>query len=180
MRLNLKHYDLGDLGSIKISADRSAVAGVVLVLIVNLVMAFNVLQGTGLDKIMAGVLATFAYFISLMLHHIGHYLAGLYTGYPLYATHFYLVLARDLYPASEPKLSPNIHIRRAMGGPAISVIAALLCLFFAQLIPSGILWFVFAAGFWFNLLVFTLGALIPFGGLDGDVLVKNLRNRKAV
>jgi hypothetical protein len=162
--------DLGYLGPIRVSMERSAYLGLGMVALGMFVAALIWLDGTGSDRLMGALLATLGYYLSVMVHHAGHYLAGLYAGYPMARLHFYWVLARDIYPPNEPKLAANIHLRRALGGPSASVLAALACLVLVAITPGGILRFFFLSGFWINLLIFTLGALIPAFGLDGDVI----------
>lgn len=162
--------DLGYFGPIRISAERSAYVGFALVAATMLIAAITQLNGTGSDRLMAAFLATAGYYLCLAIHHAGHYFAGLYAGYPLERLHFYWAIARDIYPPNEPRLAANIHMRRALGGPTASVLAALLCALLALIAPGGILRFVFLSGLWINLLIFTLGALIPAFGLDGDVI----------
>ncbi len=170
--------DLGDLGPIRVSMERSAYVGLGLVALTMFVAALSFLNGTGSDRLMGALLATGGYYLSVMVHHTGHYLAGLYAGYPLVRLHFYWMLARDIYPPNEPKLAANIHLRRALGGPCASVLAASACLLLAAITPGGILRFFFLSGFWINLLVFTLGALIPAFGLDGDVIRRHWPQRR--
>jgi hypothetical protein len=162
--------DLGYLGPLRLSAERSAYVGLAVVALVMFGAALTQLNGTGSDRLMGALLATMGYYLSLMVHHVGHYLAGLYAGYPMMRLHFYWMIARDIYPHNEPRLAANIHLRRALGGPSASVVAALICLLMAIIAPGGILRFFFGSGFWVNLLIFTLGALIPAFGLDGDVI----------
>lgn len=162
--------DLGYFGPVRVSAERSAYVGFVLVSVVMFVAALTQLIGTGSDRLMAALLATLGYYLCLAIHHTGHYLAGLYAGYPFERLHLYWAIARDVYPPNEPPLAANIHLRRALGGPAASILAALACLLLALISPGGILRFVFLSGLWANLLIFTLGALIPAFGLDGDVI----------
>lgn len=174
-----KTYDFGTLGPIRITADRSAFIGIAAVSLVMIALSFTLLRGTGLDRLMAALLATLGYYFWGLMHHVGHYLAGLYAGYPLVGIHAFAVLARDQYPVSEPTLSANIHLRRAIGGPTASILAAAVCLFISSIAPGGILWFTFMSGFWFNLLIFTLGALMPLPGLDGGVIRRYWRSRQA-
>lgn len=173
-----KSYFLGYLGPIRMTAERSALPGLVVISVVMLALSVSLLTGTGLDRLMAAILAVLGYYFWGLLHHLGHYLAGAYAGYPLTEIRVFAVIARDIYPRSEPTLAANIHIRRAVGGPTASILAALFCLLASGLSLGGILWFTFMSGFWVNLLLFTLAALLPVGGLDGDVIRRYWSQRR--
>lgn len=168
---------LGYLGPLLLSMERSVWLGLLIIGVFMTVMSFTQLGGTGLDRLTAAVLATIAWWMWELVHHLGHYAAGAYAGAPMSGIHFYWMLGRSLYPA-EVNVSANIHLRRAVGGPAISVLAAVVCLLLARISPSGILWFVFITGFWANLLVFTLGALLPLGFTDGSTILRYWKLRQ--
>ena len=96
------------------------------------------------------------------------------TGYPMRGVRFVHVLAYSVYPRDEPELSGKIHIRRALGGPAISLavtVLALVILLVAQTVGGFLFWI----ALWFfldNLLVFFLGAFLPLGFTDGSSILK--------
>jgi hypothetical protein len=84
---------------------------------------------------------------------------------------FWGPLSSSLYPANEPPLPGPVHIRRALGGAPFSGLLALVAAALALLLPGGVvgglLWFLFAE----NVLVFSLGALLPLGFTDGSTLL---------
>ena len=119
------------------------------------------------------LIAVAFHWLSDFFHQLGHAWAALRSGYPMIGVQFWGLLSRAIYPRAEPELPAEIHIRRALGGPMFS---ALLTLF------AGILVFALrnlgGAAFWLvlflfldNLLVFTIGAFIPFGFNDGSTLL---------
>lgn len=93
---------------------------------------------------------------------------------------FWWFLATSRYPPNEGHLPARTHIQRALGGPAGSLALAIAFTISAlTLKPGGILlWWlvVFAAAD--NLLVFTLGSLLPLGFTDGSTLLYWMRQRQ--
>ena len=140
--------------------------------------AFN--QGN-VAAIVGGVALAYLHWLSELVHHLGHNAAARRAGHPMTGIRlgFLLVLSISVYPPDEPTLAPEVHIRRALGGPAASalltVVIGLLALVFAG---GGIGWVLLV---WFldNLLVFTLGSLLPLGFTDGTTLLHYLRHRNA-
>jgi hypothetical protein len=132
------------------------------------------------ELILIGLVATLLHWTSVLLHHLGHFIASRRAGYPMSGLELGMfgILARDLYPADEPELLPAIHIRRALGGPIIS---GLLSVIFFLLLP---LW----SGNWYwlgwfilleNLFLFTLQVFVPLSFNDGGTILKNLRRKSS-
>jgi Zn-dependent protease len=123
--------------------------------------------------IIAGLLATGLHYIYDVLHNLGHALAARRTGYPMRGIHFFMILVGSIYPRDEPPLPGKIHIQRALGGPIMSLIVTIILGLLAILAwdGGGIGRFVTTVGFLSNLLIFTIGALIPplrFGWFSND------------
>lgn len=121
---------------------------------------------------MAGT-AVLLHWLGELLHQLGHAWVARRVGYPMRKLVSWLVLFGSSYPKDEPPLHATIHIRRALGGPAVSLaitlIAGLLLLILpAPGSPGSILT---AFVFWENLLVFFLGAFLPLGFTDGSTLL---------
>jgi hypothetical protein len=130
------------------------------------------------ESILIGLIATLLHWISVLLHHLGHFIASRRTGYPMSGLEIGMfgILARDVYPADEPELLPAIHICRALGGPIVS---GLLTVLFFLLLP---LWSV--NWYWLglftlleNLFLFTLQVFIPLSFNDGGTILRNLRKK---
>ena len=130
------------------------------------------------ESILIGLVAALLHWTSILFHHLGHVAAARRTGFPMSGIllGMFGILARDLYPADEPELSPAIHIQRALGGPIAS---GAFSIFFFLLIP---LW----SGNWYwlvcfilleNVFVLTLQAFIPLSFNDGGTIWKNLRKK---
>lgn len=84
-----------------------------------------------------------------------------------------MVLASSRYPRDEPELPAEIHIRRALGGPTASFLLALVVgtIAFMQRDNGGMVWWLAVFLALDNLLIFTIGALLPLSFTDGGTLV---------
>lgn len=67
---------------------------------------------------------------------------GVIAGYPMSGILIgvFGLLARDLYPADEPELSPATHIRRALGGPIVNALLSVLFFLLLPLWPGDWYW----------------------------------------
>jgi len=132
---------------------------------------FNLSAG---EAALVGLICTMLHYLSELWHNLGHAAAARRTGYPMSGVFFWAILATSRYPANEPELPARIHITRALGGPVGS---GLLTLLLGLLLPVTTDWpslpsLVVIFFFIDNLLVFTIGALVPLGFNDGGTLVK--------
>jgi Zn-dependent protease len=145
----------------------------ILWLILGLVGYFG-LRLNAVESIAAGLICTGLHYFSELWHNIGHAIAARRTGYPMVGVVFWAALASSRYPREEPELPARVHITRALGGPAgsglLALAVGLLLIVFSNLatVPRTVAYFFFID----NLLVFTIGALIPLGFTDGGTLVK--------
>jgi hypothetical protein len=172
-----KPIRLGRFLGLELSYERTVPVSLAGVFVLCMFLAWSVIRTkTGFDIIVAGLMCVAIHFLSEFIHQLGHAIAASRTCYPMTGIHFYLVLGRSLYPPNEPNLSPNVHIRRALGGPIISVGVMVVFFVLAQLFPSfSLMWFVFMFGFVDNLGVFVAGALMPLNFTDGGTILKNVR-----
>lgn len=129
-------------------------------------------QPWGMAVVLGGT-AVLLHWLGELIHQLGHAWVARRVGYPMRKLVSWLVLFGSLYPKDEPPLHATLHIRRALGGPAISLIitllAGLLLLIFPTKGSPGYLLLAFV--FWENLLVFFLGAFLPLGFTDGSTLL---------
>jgi hypothetical protein len=126
------------------------------------------------EAILGGFLGMLLWEASAIIHNLGHAWAANLTGYPMIGIRLYLILGGSIYPRDEPQLPASLHIRRALGGPLMSlgmaVVGAILAI---ALRSSGGLPHLLAVYFSvLNLLVFTIGALLPLGFTDGSTLLQ--------
>lgn len=165
---------LGRLGELEISAKRSALIGFVAVWLVLTLVALFFIKLPLLESILGGFLCAVLHWLSELLHHLGHAGAARRTGYPMTGVLFVHVLALSLYPRNEPQLSGKIHIRRALGGPAVSLVVTIIA-FLVLLLGQAVGGLFYWVALWFfldNLLVFFLGAFLPLGFTDGSTILK--------
>ena len=113
------------------------------------------------------------HWVAEMSHQLGHANAARETGYPMTGVRFRLLIGISEYPGGEPDLPPDVHIRRALGGPTrslrVTLLAGLLALLTRPLgaIPTWLGIFFFLD----NLLVMTIGAFLPLGFTDGSTIL---------
>ncbi len=166
---------LGTLGGLEISAAPSAFLGSLVLWLGLSVIAIELAQLPAGEAVIGGLAATVLHVLSETLHQLGHARAARRTGHPMSGVRFWGVLASSLYPPDEPPLDAAIHIRRALGGPTssalVSILAAIILLVLQNIDARGGLWWVAVYFFLVNLLVFTLGSLLPLGFTDGSTLL---------
>lgn len=170
--------DLGSLFGLRISAVPSALAGGAAVWLTWSLLASAVFAVPVVSALAAGILALAGYWLSDLIHQLGHAWAAQRTGYPMIGIRFWGLFTASVYPADEPALPARTHIRRALGGPFVSL---LMCL------PTGVLALAATnaspAWRWLTLFVFlvnvavTLQVFLPLGFNDGSTILYWLRHR---
>jgi hypothetical protein len=137
------------------------------------------LQLRFLQATLTGLLICLLHWVAVFTHHLGHALAARGVGAPMVGVRLWGWLGESLYPPDEPALPASAHIRRALGGPLVSVLfgslVATLALAFRS--EGSVLWITAAFLAVDSLLVFGLGPLIPLGFTDGSTLLKWLPRR---
>ncbi len=139
------------------------------------------------SAIIAGVLSALLFFVSELLHQLGHALAAHRVGHPMRGIHFFSLFSASLYPANEPALPRRVHILRSLGGFWVNLLigAALLPPALAAWPGGGVWAWLLAFGVVANVFVLGLGALAPItvpggdGVTDGGALLKYWREGKA-
>ncbi len=162
-------YRLGRVMGLTISADTTAILGAFAFWAVIAVLGKELLGLTGPDVVVGGWVLVLLHYGSGFVHQFGHALAAAQTGYEMTGIHFWLILTQSIYPPNEPKLPAKIHIQRAKGGPiASTVLAGILSILSLLLIPvGGLVLYIVVFLFLDNLLLFTVGAFLPFSFTDG-------------
>lgn len=138
------------------------------------------------EALIAGLLSSAVMFASELLHHLGHARAARDTGYPMTGLHFFSILAFSRYPADEPSLPPQVHIRRALGGfwPNLLLGLFLAPLSFFMWLDGGVRGWVMAYTAVFNVFVLGLGSLLPIDipgvfTVDGGTIWRNWKALQA-
>lgn len=128
---------------------------------------------TPIAALLGGFLATLLHWLGELVHQLGHAWAARRTGYPMQGVEFWGVLATSRYPTEEGALPASVHIQRALGGPLLSALLTLLTLAAVLILrdDGGLPWYLALFAFFNNLLVYTLGALLPLGFTDGSTIL---------
>jgi hypothetical protein len=177
----------------RISAAPSTAGGALLLLTVFSWLGRRVFRLPPGVALIGGALATALHFVSELWHQSGHVRAAAATGHPMSGVRLWGVLGTSLYPPDEPQLPPEIHARRALGGPRASAWFAALGGLAVLLTrprrrsgqddgdPRPSVAFMISTLFALeNLLVFSLGALLPlpFMETDGGTLRRYRRGHR--
>lgn len=168
-----KKYPLTHIAGLAIAGTPLALLCSLLLWLIFALLGLFVFALTPLAAILGGLSATLLHWLSGLLHHFGHALAAWRVGHPMREIRLLHVLAISLYPRDEPELPAETHIKRALGGPTVSILAGLIGLAAAlTLRDSGGLRYLLVLFFALeNLLLFGLGAFAPLGFTDGSTLL---------
>ena len=154
------------------------VAALGLWLVLTLV-GWRLLGMVGGTAVLFGFLGALLHFFSTLWHHLGHAYVAHKVGYPMSSIRFWYLLGTERYPKDEPPLAAEIHIKRALGGPAASLLLSLFSLLFVLLFNSGSLAFYLTLFFLLdNFFIFFLGSLLPLGFTDGSTLLYWTRHKQ--
>lgn len=165
-------FSLGTWLGVTVTGDRTVLVGLAIVLAVNSLLAALFLRTYLLDSLVAVLLTVAVHWTNETLHHGGHLLAGRFVGKPMKGMHYFLMLARSIYPRDEGEVAPKQHITRALGGPVMSVFVAMAWGVLAGVAQaSPLISYVFAYGALSSLIVFSLMALAPVRFLDGGSIL---------
>jgi Zn-dependent protease len=154
---------LGRIQDVDVTAERSVAPafGLMWLLFSLIGMRFFKLRpGAALG---GGLLVALLHFFSELWHQLGHARAARATGYPMESIHLWTALGTSVYPEDEGAVPPEAHVERALGGPKVSALLTIGASAVALLAwPIGGLARMVTSLFALdNLLVFTLGALLP-------------------
>jgi hypothetical protein len=128
------------------------------------------------EAIIGGLAAALLYWVSDIVHHLGHTYAARRAGHPMMGirlgTRF--IFGTSVYPDDEEPLPANIHIRRALGGPIGSLLFTLATGVIALwLYPTGgVVWWIALYVCLSSFLMFTIGPFIPLGFTDGSTILE--------
>lgn len=170
----MKRYKVGNVGGLEIVFTASSIVASILLWIVLSALGFWLLALGPAAAVVGGFVAVILHWASEFAHQLGHAWAARRVGYPMKGILLWLLLGVSRYPRDEGQLPASVHIRRALGGPPVSLALAAVGGVAALLLrDSGGLWYWLALFFGLeNLLVFTLGAFLPLGFTDGSTLLE--------
>ncbi len=168
-----KDIRIGKIAGLHLFARPSAILGSLGIWAVLGAVGLALLSLPLAQAIFGGLAAVVLHWASELVHHLGHARAARRTGFPMLGVRFWGILGTSLYPEDEPRLPAKVHVRRALGGPITSfMLTGVGALIFLAVLPTGGSWIWLAAFFFLeNLLLFTLGALLPLGFTDGSTLL---------
>jgi hypothetical protein len=164
------------LFGLRVSAHASAWMAMLLLGAIWFAVAL-ILQTGWQTAAMTALAAVILHWSSETVHCLGHAWAAAGVGYPMSGFRYWWMMAKTIYPKDEPTLPPEIHLRRALGGPIFSAGVTLAAGLLWWLFPGGIpAWNALLAFFFLdNLLFFTAQVLIPIPWADGGEIAKQLR-----
>jgi hypothetical protein len=121
------------------------------------------------EKLAAGAACAAVIAVSIAWHQLGTFAVGKLVGAPFKAVVLTATLAYQIY--EEPPQPSNVHLLRALAGPASNLVLGVLALLALLAWPhSSVLWFAAALN-----LLFTAVAMAPLPTMDGGVVVRELR-----
>lgn len=175
-----RSFQLGKFQGLKIRAKPSVFPAALLIWAITAFLGFKVFKLKPAKAAIGGILALIIHFLSEGWHQIGHANMAEQTGYPMEGVEFWGPLASSTYPENEGMLGPDIHIQRAVGGPifslTLSLITGVIAIALRPIGGSALLLAYFTL--LDNLLVFTIGALLPLGFTDGSTILHWMGHRR--
>lgn len=160
-----REFPLFSIIGLPISLTPSAIVASLILWVVLGIIALLLTDLSIFAAILAGLIMTLLHWIFEIIHQLGHARAARKTGHPMIGVRLYWVLGLSLYPADEGDLPARIHIRRALGGPTISLVVLAVAAVLLLVIWSAsgdFLRMLALVAVLENLLVFTIGAVVPF------------------
>ena len=175
-----RSFKIGETFGLKVKARPSAVLSAVVIWIVLSLVGMRLFKWRPEKAVSGGFLAMLIHFLSEWWHQFGHAQSAEQTGYPMGGMEVVGPIALSQYPQNEGVLSADVHIQRALGGPIFSLLLTIVSGLIALILrpiggPALVLAFFSLAD---NLLVFTIGALLPLGFTDGSTLLHWIRRRQ--
>jgi hypothetical protein len=170
------NYKIGMLVGLRLSVEPAFFIGTLILWVILIGVGVLALNLPFSQAIILGLVAALLYWGAYIVHQLGHAYAAHQSGYPMIGIRMgtYLFFGSSLYPQNEVPLPAQIHIRRALGGPIGSFIFAIVTGIIALVLRpfGGVIWWLVIFLFLTNLVVFTLGSLLPLGFTDGSTLLE--------
>ena len=172
----VKEYKLGKIAGLSLSIEPLFFAGTIVLWIALSGVGVLMLELPFSQAIGGGLVATLLYWVSDIVHHLGHAYAARRTGYPMVGVRLgkYLIFGTSLYPEDEEPLPAAIHIRRALGGPIGSLVFTVVTGIIALVLypVGGVVWWIALFVCLTNFFMFTIGPFFPLGFTDGSTILE--------
>ena len=171
-----KEYKLGKFLGLNLSIVPSFFVGTILLWAGLSGIGIWLLEWPLSQAILGGLVAALLYWVSDIVHHLGHTYAAHRTGYPMVGirlgTRF--IFGTSVYPVDEEPLPASIHIRRALGGPIGSLLFTVVTGIIAWLLypTGGVVWWMVLYVCLTSFFMFTIGPFIPLGFSDGSTILE--------
>ncbi len=171
---------LGRVLGLNLSAGPSAAPALLLLAGVFFATGYLAFQASLVVAILGALGLTLLHVTQELIHQWGHSVAARSVGHPMTGVRLWLIFGASEYPADEPEILASMHIRRALGGPIVSLVVS------AALAP--IAWYFWSADAWLpagwlavmtfaDSLIFSVGPFVPLGFNDGSSILRALRSR---
>ena len=163
---------LGTIAGLRLSA-RPSFFTVRLLFLMALAATGRFILGLSLAHALIGAfIAVLLDTLAVLIHQLGHAWAAQRVGWPMVGISFWSLFSTCLYPADEPELPATLHIRRAVGGPAVSFLVGLVTgipalLFLPQ---EGLIWLLVIFWMFDNCVVRSVMAFGPLPWTDGPTV----------
>ncbi len=174
----MRDYSLGTLYGLRLTTRPAFFISTLLTWIVFVAIGLALLNLNLIESLVGGFVAVMLHWATELLHHVGHAWAARRTGYPMTGVRLGFLIGMSLYPHDEPSLPASVHIHRALGGPAASLLlsAVAAILLFVVRALGGIAWWL-ALFLLLDNFLNVLQIFIPLGFNDGSTLFHWLRKR---
>jgi len=141
------------------------------IIIVGFIIAhFRLNEPISKQLVFDGIIYAFLIGISILLHSIGHLIAGKLVKHPMKGNLLTATLPVNRYDGI--KYPSRVHLIRSMGGPLLNLFVG----FILFIIDANIFKNHFISFMAYVNLLFFITAMMPIPTLDGGVLVRELRN----
>ena len=155
------------------------IPAVVIALALGLI-AYRLINLSLVESIIGAIVGVLLYYLSSIVHHYGHHIAAKRTGHPMSHVNMWGIIGTSAYPDDEGELPPQVHVRRAIGGPIMSIIVSIVSFLVVMALNSiagSLVWWLLVWWTISNFFIYTLGALTPLGFTDASTLLHYGRQR---
>lgn len=117
------------------------------------------------SRLTAGLVYGALLYLAHVLHSLGHIFSAKWAGAPMQANLLTATFHVNLYHGDQSTISKAVHIKRALGGPALNLLSGLIAVALGVMVQNPFLGF-----FAFASIAFSVFVLLPIPSLDGGVI----------